>query len=596
MIREKLNQLRHLMQKHHFDAWIVPSADPHLSEYLPEYWNSRSWLSGFTGSAGTLIVTQNQAIVWTDSRYWEQATQQLHDSGVELGKMQSIQDMMNYLINQLDSDARVGVADDMISLAQKQQFSQSLSQKNIIFEPTEDLLNEMWTNRPSLPNGEIYPHHSEFVFESVQNKIQRIRQEMQTQGADFHLISSLDDIAWVTNLRGQDVSFNPVFISYLLIEKQKVTLFVHQNKLNPQAQSLLKEAQIQLLDYTEIQNGLAQLKEGILLLDPAKTAISTLKYLPKNIQIKHHINPSTLFKSQKSSQEQASIRQTMIYDGVALCYFFEDLENKFMNQEVIYEHDIDELLLKQRRKQPHFVSHSFDTIAGFNGNGAMPHYRAEKGQSSQITGQGLLLIDSGGQYQSGTTDITRVIPVGEATTQQKQDFTYVLKAHIALATTVFPEGISSVMLDAICRKPMWQAQYNYGHGTGHGVGYFLNVHEDPQRIAYMAVQNEHQKMQVGMLTSNEPGLYRSGEWGIRIENLIFNQKVENPTETAFGSFLYFETVTLCPIDARLIEKNLLTDEEISWVNNYHQNVRAKLLPYIQDKNVQEWLIKRTEAI
>ncbi|QMT32419.1 aminopeptidase P family protein [Alysiella filiformis] len=593
-VNEKISHLQSIMQKNQVDILIVPTADPHLSEYLPEYWQVRSWLSGFTGSAGTLLIHKEKAILWADSRYWEQARQQLSGSIIELGKMLQANDVLDWIIQNTEKNQVVAVADDMIALSQYQHYQNVLSRHDIVFNAISDLVDEMWHDRPALPMAPIYPHLAQFVFESSLDKINRIREKMKAVNADYHLVSSLDDVAWISNLRGSDVSSNPVFLAHLLIGLDSCIIFLHKNKLNDESIELLKQAHIQIRDYADLDDELAQLT-GVLWVDSGKMAVRTLAKLPENVILYEASNPSSLFKSQKNPQEIQCIRNAMVKDGVALCGFFADLEQRFANQQRVSENDIDGMLIHYRSLQAHYVSPSFDTIAAFNGNGAMPHYRAPEQGSSWIEGDGLLLIDSGAQYQDGTTDITRVMPVGNVNIQQKQDFTVVLKAHIALATTVFPENMPAPMIDAIARKPMWLRQCEYGHGTGHGVGYFMNVHEGPQRIAYQSAVNADNVLKLGMITSNEPGLYRQGRWGIRIENLVVNQKVESPLETEFGSFLYFETLTLCPIDTRLIDVALLNDEEISWVNQYHQMVRDKLSPLVEG-DALAWLLARTEAI
>ena len=593
-VPEKLSALRRVMREHQLDAWIATTADPHLSEYLPEHWQSRVWLSGFTGSAGTLLVTHDTAILWADSRYWEQATVQLANSGISLGKLGVDGDATQWLADHIRENGKIGVAGDMFSLAEQRNMQAALSSKNITLHHDFDCVASIWHSRPALPSAPIFVHDPAFTPESASDKLARVRQVMREKHADSHLVSSLDDIAWLTNLRGSDVEFNPVFLAHLLIESNQTTLFVDKNKITPQVQAALNAAQIQIAPYKHASQAIGKLS-GSLLVEPAKTALSLLSHLSPDVVLLEDILPSTLFKSCKSAAEIAHIRAAMLQDGIALCGFFAEFEQKLAQGDVFTERDIDTMLYHHRSQREQFISPSFDTIAGFNANGAMPHYRAPDEGSLHIGGQGLLLIDSGGQYQTGTTDITRVVPVGEPTAAQKRDFTLVLKAHIALADTVFPDGILSPMLDAICRKPMWQAQCDYGHGTGHGVGYFLNVHEGPQRIAYQAKPAPQHAMREGMLTSNEPGLYRPQQWGIRIENLVVNRRVEQPQESVFGNYLYFETVTLCPIDTRLVEVAMLAEHERAWLNQYHAKVREQILPHV-DGAAKAWLIERTEAV
>lgn len=591
---QKLSALRQTMREHNLDAWIIPSADPHLSEYLPEHWQARVYFSGFTGSVGTLVVTADKAGLWADSRYWEQAAHQLQGSGIELQKVGEVAPYTDWLAAELPNGAAAGVAADMLSLTAKRQLETAFAAKNIRLDVSRDIADAVWAGRPALPQETVFPHDAAFVSETAAAKLARVRAAMKEQGAAWHLISSLDDTAWLTNLRGSDVPYNPVFLSYLLIGTDSAILFVDEAKLNPASRALLAEAGIATTPYAAVREALAEISDG-LLVNPDKTAVSTLQLMPSESRLIENINPSTLFKSVKSAADLDHVREAMRQDGAALCGFFAEFERNLADGTAMNELDIDTMLHKYRSARPNFVSLSFNTIAGYNANGALPHYAATPEAFSDITGSGLLLIDSGAQYLGGTTDITRVVPVGETTPEQKRDYTLVLKAHIALAETVFPENIGSTLLDAICRKPLWQEQCNYGHGTGHGVGYFLNVHEGPQIISYLTPANPNQTMKAGMITSNEPGLYRPGKWGVRIENLVASLPVASPQETEFGKFLHFETLTLCPIDTRPIDFGLLTKAEVRWLNAYHADVREKLLPLV-DGAARDWLILRTEAV
>ena len=589
-----LSALREAMKAQGLDALVIPSADPHLSEYLPEHWQARRELSGFTGSVGTFVVTADEAGVWVDSRYWEQATKQLSGSGIELQKSGQVPPYNEWLAANLPENVAVGIPSDMVSLTGKRTLAQSLAAKNIRIEHPDDLLDRVWSSRPAIPAETVFIHDPAYVSETTTEKLARVRTVMEEKGADYHLVSSLDDIAWLTNLRGSDVPFNPVFVSFLLIGKDNAVLFTEQCRLNAEAAAALQTAGITVEPYAQVADKLAQIG-GALLIEPNKTAVSTLVRLPESVRLIEGTNPSTFFKSVKSEADIARIREAMEHDGAALCGFFAEFEDIIGNGGSLTEIDVDTMLYRHRSARPGFISLSFDTIAGFNANGALPHYSATPESHSTISGNGLLLIDSGAQYKGGTTDITRVVPVGTPTAEQKRDNTLVLKAHIALAEAVFPENIPSPLIDAICRKPLWQAQCDYGHGTGHGVGYFLNVHEGPQRIAFAAPAAPETAMKKGMVTSIEPGLYRPGKWGIRIENLAANQAVANPQETEFGSFLCFETLTLCPIDTRLMDTALMTDGEIDWVNHYHAEVRRRLEP-LTEGAAKAWLIKRTEPL
>ena len=417
---------------------------------------------------------------------------------------------------------------------------------------------------------------------------------MQSAGAEHHLVSGLDDIAWITNLRGSDVPYDPIFLSYLLISGKEATLFVDEAKLDADSKKVLADAHVAVAPYADVGKAVAKLS-GSLLIHPDRTAVSTLGNLPAGVKLIEGLNPSTEFKACKSDAEIEHNIEAMVQDGVALCGFFAELEQKLAAGERISELDIDDMQLKHRKQQPNFVGLCFGTHAGFNANGSLPHYIATKEKFSYIEGQGLLLVDSGAHYHNGTTDITRMVCVGEPTPEQQRDYTLVLKAHIALEQAIFPENLSGVLLDVITRAPMWRTMRDYNHGTGHGVGYFLNVHQGPQIISYFKPVNGQNVMKAGMLTSDEPGLYRPGKWGIRIENLLVTRKVKNPEETQFGSYLCMEPITFCPIDTKLIDRSLMTEDEIQWLNDYHALVREKLAPRTQGA-AREWLERNTRPI
>lgn len=596
---ERITLLRSEMAKHQLDAYIIPTSDPHLSEYLPEYWQARQWLSGFTGSAGTLVVTQDFAGLWADSRYWEQAEHQLEGSGITLQKLVGAQNDHNqWLVQNMPSNATVGVDGAVLSISAKDILLNLFEPKNISLNTEIDLIDFVWQDRPSLPQAEAYPHKLTFCAQAREEKILTIRTQMKQLGATKHILSSLDDIAWITNTRGNDVPYNPVFLSYLLIGMNEVVLFIDQNKLTSSLRRSLEHDLIKIKPYDEIFDYVATTirEDDCVLFDPQKTTTRLINSLDKNTRLIPHINPSVFLKSQKKEEDLLHIRQAMENDGVALCQFFCWLEQALSeNKHPITELTIDEKLTEFRSKQEYYISNSFSTIAGFNANGALPHYRATEEHHATIEGNGLLLIDSGAQYETGTTDITRVVPIGNISAEQKQDFTFVLKSHIALATTYFPEGLASPLLDIIARAPLWANQMDFGHGTGHGVGYFLNVHEGPQVISYRAPALPQTQMKAGMITSNEPGLYRPNQWGIRIENLLATIPVENPKECDFGEYLCFETLTLCPIDTRCIDVSLLTTAEISWINDYHATVFNRLGHKLSDKPLA-WLKERTQPI
>lgn len=602
-IQERISQLRQVLKNNDISAIIIPSADPHLSEYLPEYWQGRQWLSGFTGSVGTLVVTHDFAGLWADSRYWVQAADQLEDTGITLQKLQpGSPNHAQWLAANLNAGDSVAIDGNVLSLAEQDRLLDAFdevadSEEDGIRLITElDLLGEIWQDRPELPSAQLYAHDAQFVSQSAQEKLAEVRAQMQEIGATHHLISSLDDLAWLTNLRGSDVDYNPVFLAHMIVTADKATLYIDSVKVGEDIAKLLADAGISVADYDQVQSALSELTpDDLLLLDPNKVAVGTLNDLGDDIAMIEQIAPSTLLKSVKSKEDIEHVREAMRQDGAALCEFFSEFEARLNNGERLSELDVDSMLIEVRSKQPHYVSPSFPTIAGFNENGALPHYRATEDKFNYLEGDGLLLIDSGAQYQNGTTDITRVVGIGNVNEGQKRDFSLVLKAHIALAKACFPDGIASPLIDAICRAPLWQAQMDYGHGTGHGVGYFLNVHEGPQVIAYAASNPPERAMKVGMISSNEPGLYREGRWGIRIENLVINQPVPTPQETEFGHYLNFETVTLCPIDTRLVNSSLLNQDEINWLNDYHTHVYNELKDRVEGEALT-WLTERTQAI
>ena len=594
--QQRLNDLRTQMQQHDLDAFIAMSADPHMSEYLPEYWQVRLWLTGFTGSVGIVVVTQDFAGLWVDGRYWVQAEQQLENTGFVLQKQttEPTSTHLAWFAQNLPLHATISVNGQTLSVQQFEALNQIAQQHQFTIQTPFDIINEIWTDRPALPQEVVWQMADGLNAQTRLEKLSLIRSTLNTKNASAHFISALDDIAWILNCRGQDVEYNPVFLAHLFIDTSRTVLFIDDIKLSKELHQLLAQDQITVLPYTQTEFFLSQLSQEHVLIDPAKVSILHTQSIQKNNQLVQDINPSTLFKSRKHATEITHIRNAMTKDGVALSHFFYWLETALTQNQPINELTIDEKITAFRAEQVGFIGLSFSTIAGFNANGALPHYRATKDSYSQIQGDGLLLIDSGAQYHDGTTDITRVIPIGTPSTEQKRDYTLVLKCHIALAQTVFPEGIASPLLDAITRQTLWKYGLDYRHGTGHGVGFALNVHEGPQVISYYAPTLPQTKMREGMITSNEPGLYHEGKYGIRIENLVVNQ-AKKFTDSTYGEFLEFETLTLCPINQSCIALELMTESEITWLNEYHQTVRERLAPHLQGK-VLNWLIENTQAI
>lgn len=594
-ITSRINQLRFLMKEKGVDAYIVPSSDPHLSEYLPLYWQSRQWLSGFDGSAGVLVITQTFAGLWTDSRYWVQAAKQLRGTEIQLMKMSGgvPHPYADWLAERLEKEMVVALDGRIFSLDAARQLQEKMSAAKLQLRMDCDLISDIWMDRPPLPLFPIYEHPKEMTALSRKEKLQLLREKIAEKGADTHFIATLDDIAWLLNLRGSDIEFNPLFIAYLLLKKNQTILFVHQEKIHESLKQQLKSDGIVVEDYEKAATFIGKLTpQTRLLADPLRVTAGMFSLISDQVQIIESINPSVLLKSRKADSEIAWIRQTMEQDGAALCEFFAWLEKALQTGETVTELTVAEKIEAYRSERKGYVSLSFDTIAGFNENGALPHYRATKQNFSVINRQGLLLIDSGGQYWGGTTDITRVVPVGLPIPEQKQDYTFVLKGLIALSSAHFPRSIRSSMLDAIARAPLWKQGIDYGHGTGHGIGYFLNVHEGPQSISYHAMPSVHTAMEEGMITSIEPGIYRSGKWGIRLENLVVNRQEKR---TEFGEYLSFETLTLCPFEPQCIDLSLLTRLEIDWLNRYHEEVRTRLLPWVSPV-AKDWLESRTKPL
>ena len=599
-IPARLAALRQALVRHDLAAVLVPSSDPHLSEYLPERWQGRVHFSGFTGSMGTLVVTRDRAAVFADSRYWTQAEAELAGTTVELVKIPTgaATHHIDWLTATLSPGQTLAVDAAVLGLAAAQMLAGALQRHGIGLRTDLDLMAEAWPERPGLPAAPVREHLAPHAAVPRAERLAAVRAGLARHRASHHLVSTVDDIAWITSLRGADVDYNPVFLAHLLIGPQRATLFVAAGKVDAALAARLAADGIDLADYAEAAPALAALPaDAVLLVDPKRITLGLREAVPAVVPVVEAINPSTLAKSRKTPAEAAFIREAMEKDGAAMCRFYAWLEAA-LGREAISELTIDERLTAERAREDGFVSLSFPTIAGFNANGAMPHYRATPESFAEIStpdglvAEGLLLIDSGAQYLGGTTDITRVWPIGTPSDAQKADFTRVLKGTMALSRARFPAGTLSPHLDTLARAPLWEAGLDFGHGTGHGVGYFLNVHEGPQSIS-RAMPDASMAMQPGMITSIEPGLYRDGRWGIRIENLVLNVSVGEPDE--FGEYLAFETLTLCPIDSRCLELSLLRADERQWLNDYHAEVRRRLAPRL-DGAALDWLLRRTEPV
>ncbi|WP_066334889.1 aminopeptidase P family protein [Azohydromonas lata] len=591
----RLQRLRQALRQRTLDALLVPSSDPHLSEYLPERWQGRQWLSGFTGSMGTLVVAADAAALFADSRYWDQAERELAGSGIELVKIPTgaISHVAEWLARVLPRGATLAADGSVLGLATAQALRGALEPLGIGLRTDADVLADIWPDRPALPAAPVYEHAAPHATVPRADKLAQVRQAMARRGAALHFISSVDDVAWLLNLRGADVDYNPVFLAHLLLDAQRATLFVGEGKVSNALRERLQADGVHLAPYADAAAALAGVAaDAVLLLDPKRVTLAFREQL--RCEVVEAINPSTLLKSRKTAEEAAHVREAMAEDGAAMCAFYARFEAALARGERLTELTVDEWLSAERARRANFVGLSFPVIAGFNANGAMPHYRATAELHAAIEGDGLLLIDSGGQYLGGTTDITRVWAIGTPSAAMKRDYTLVLKGTLALSRTRFPRGTLSPMLDAIARAPLWAEGIEFGHGTGHGVGYFLNVHEGPQSIS-KAMPDASMAMEPGMITSIEPGVYRSGRWGVRIENLVLNVAAQTAEDGAFGEMLEFETLTLCPMDTRCMDMGLLRPDERAWINAYHATVRERLAPRVEG-DALAWLMKRTEPI
>jgi Xaa-Pro aminopeptidase len=596
-INLRLARVREALARHGATALLVPSSDPHLSEYLPERWQGRQWLSGFTGSMGTLVVTLGEAALFADSRYWVQAEAELAGTGIELVRLPTPAPAyhVDWLVSHLPRGGTLLVDGQVLGVAAAQALRSGLDKAGMQLRTDTDLLAEVWPERPALPAAPIYEHRAPYACRTRAEKLAVVRSAIAERGATHHFVSTVDDIAWISNLRGADVGYNPVFLAHLLVDAQRAALFIEAGKVAAPLREALAADGITVAPYGEAAAALSALPAGSrLMIDPKRVTLAFRECVPAQVEVIEAINPSTLAKSRKTATEAAHVRDAMIEDGAAMCEFYAWFEQARARGERLTELTVDERLSAERTRRVGFVGLSFPTIAGFNANGAMPHYRATPKSHAPIDGDGLLLIDSGAHYLGGTTDITRVWPIGQPSAAMTRDYTLVLKGTIALSRTRFPRGTPGPMLDAIARQPLWAEGLDFGHGTGHGVGYFLNVHEGPQTIS-KAVPDPTMAIEPGMITSIEPGLYRTGRWGVRIENLVLSVPAPTAEADAFGEMLQFETLTLCPIDTRCVDRTLLRADEIEWLDRYHATVRERLAPQLGGAALA-WLQARTAAL
>ena len=587
-VKQKLDRLRNAMKENGIDAYIVPGTDPHAGEYIADHWKEREWISGFDGSVGTAAITLDKAGMWIDSRYYLQADEQLKGSGFDAMKtgMPETPDIIRWIISQMKRGNRVGVNPQMFPVNTYNAMRNELAASGLELVPV-DFISNIWLDRPEIPQKKCFVYPVEYAGKSCSEKLSLLRNEMRKFDAHVFVISALDEIAWLFNLRGNDVDYNPVVIAYALIKVDSAVLYLSDEKLTDETRRYFNEENVEIKDYFQINDDLTNLPVSLkVLVDGARLNQSLFEAIPADCTKINLLSPVYRLKSIKNEVELTGVRNAMVRDGVALARFFIWLE-KNVDSGKLTEVSIAEKLYAFRAEQKNFFGESFGTIAGYAAHGAIVHYKADEKSDAVIKAENLLLLDSGAQYLDGTTDITRTISLGTPTLKQKTDFTLVLKGHIGIATAVFPYGTRGSQLDILARKAMWDKYMNYGHGTGHGVGFFLNVHEGPQNIR---MDENPTVLQPGMLLSNEPGLYRTGEYGIRTENLIHVTEAE---KSDFGQFLRFETLTFFPIDVSLIDEKLMTKDEIDWLNAYHQKVFDKLSPYLT-KEECSWLKGKTK--
>jgi Xaa-Pro aminopeptidase len=588
MIIHRIQQLREAMQAENIQACIIPATDPHTGEYIPDHWKTRQWISGFTGSAGTILITLDKAGLWTDSRYFLQAEEQLCGTGVELFKMglPETPSPETWLSEELSSGDTVGFEGAVYTASDALSLISYFNKQNINVKSDFAPYDRIWKDRPAIPSNQVFILPEQFSGESASCKIKRLLKEMRKQGSDATILASLDAIAWLFNLRGNDIEYNPVAVCYAFVSEKETVLFIQPKKLTPEGIEYLQKEGIVLAEYEKIYDYLAAHSE------PCKVLIASNKInyhlytsVSKNFEIVEvNVHPVDYLKSIKNKTEIEGIRNAMQRDGVAFVKFLFWLDKQLNEKQTVTELDISEQLKIFRSEQDYFFSESFETIAGYGPHGAIVHYIATAATNAEIRREGIVLIDSGAQYFDGTTDITRTVSVGPVSDEMKKDYTHILKGNIRLSNAKFPKGTVGMQLDVLARQFIWKEGQNFLHGTGHGVGHFLNVHEGPQSIR---MNYNPTPIQPGMITSNEPGLYKTGRYGIRIENLLLTVPYKT---TDSGEYYAFETLTLCPVDTKLIDRSLMSEEDIQWLTEYHQKVYENLSPFLS-KEEKEWLKK-----
>ncbi len=595
MVKERIAQLREWMKRRNLDAFIIPSADPHMGEYIAPLWKSREWISGFTGSAGTVVVTRDKGGLWTDSRYFIQAEHQLAGSGLELYRSFQHETMVEipaWLLEELPERSRVGIDAQIFTQAEAECLRGMFAKKSLELVASPDPMEELWKDRPTIPMGKTEIYDSKYTGETASERLVRLRAELAKLGADSIFVSPLDEIAWLLNIRGTDVAYNPVLISYLLVEPGQVTLFVHPEKCPQEVVDYLREEGVSIAPYGQVFGALSRMKGRHVLLQPTKTSMAAYGAIdPVQNEIIAERSPLSWMKAVRTPVEIEGLHRCMIRDGVALVRFQKWLVNAVQRGEYVTEMSLSEKLCEFRAQQDLFRGESFATIAGYAANAASPHYCATLETDTKLEARGYLLLDSGGQYLDGTTDITRTIVLGSMTEDEKIDYTCVLRGNIDLSSVKFPKGTCGTQLDAFARAPMWERGMQYLHGTGHGVGQYLNVHEATDLYQFRMDSMPFPLMLNSTIT-NEPALYKEGSHGCRTENMLL---ICPDQTTEFGDFYRFETLTLCPIDTEPIIRSMMAPREISWLNEYHERVFLKLSPYLSEEE-REWLRDRCQPV
>ena len=592
MINDRIEKLRSVMKEKDIFAYIIPSADYHQSEYVGEFFKGRQYISGFTGSAGTVVITPEKAILWTDGRYFLQAEKELSTSCLELYKMgeENVPTTFEYIENEVPEGSKIGFDGRAISATMGAGLEASLAKKNITISYEGDLLDKIWEDRPALSDAKAFLLDVKYSGEDFTSKIARVRKAMNDCGATTHILTSLDDIAWLFNIRGGDIKHNPVVLSYAVVTLDKAILFIDENKLNEEIKASFGEEVVEIKGYFEIDEFVKTIeKEEVVLVDSSKISYTILKNIPEGIKVINAMNPSTIFKAQKNPVEIENTKQVHIRDGVAVTKFMYWLKNNIGKIEIT-EISAADKMTELRKEQGGFIEPSFDSIAGYGANGAIVHYSATEESNTTLEPKGLFLLDSGGQYFDGTTDITRTFAVGPLTEEEKSNFTSVARAMIRLSGAKFLYGVNGYYLDILARGILWEQNLNYNHGTGHGIGHVLNVHEAPNGFRY---DNRNlATLEEGMITTNEPGFYKAGSHGIRLENEMLCKK---GVKNEYGQFMEFEPLTIAPIDLDAINVDLMKEDEKAYLNEYHKMVFDTISPFLSSEEA-EWLKEYTRAI